>query len=180
MPPIIATIGDSTFFHAGVPALMNSVHQGACFVLLILDNGIVAMTGGQPTPAWNGPGKRMEIEKLTEGCGVDFIRVVDPYDVPLLIQLLKEADHYAREEERGVAVIITRHPCLIYGGRDEKREEGEIIIGEECDSCGVCTKRFECPALQEGPQGTPVIVRTLCVNCGVCLYVCPHGAIERR
>jgi indolepyruvate ferredoxin oxidoreductase alpha subunit len=180
MPPIVATIGDSPFFHAGVSGLINSVHQGACFVLLILDNGTVAMTGGQPTPAWNGPGKRITIEELAKGCGVDFIRTVDPYEVPLLIQHLKEADQYARGEERGVAVIITRHPCLIYGERDEIREEGEIIIGEACDSCGVCTKRFECPALEEGPQGSPVIVKALCVDCGVCLYVCPQGVIKRR
>jgi indolepyruvate ferredoxin oxidoreductase alpha subunit len=180
IPPIVATIGDSTFFHAGIPALINAVHQRACFVLLILDNGIVAMTGGQPTPAWDGPGKRMEIEDVARGCGVDFIRVVDPYDVPLLIQLLKEADQYARGREKGVAVIIARHPCLIYGARDEKREEGEIIIGEECDSCGVCTKRFECPALQQGPEGKPLIAQALCTNCGVCLHVCPQGVIERR
>jgi indolepyruvate ferredoxin oxidoreductase alpha subunit len=180
IPPIVATIGDSTFFHAGVPALINSVHQGACFVLLILDNGIVAMTGGQPTPAWDGPGKSMKIEKLAKGCGVDFIRVVDPYDIPLLIQMLREADHYAREKQKGVAVIISRHPCLIYGVRDEKRGEGEIVIGEDCDLCGVCTGRFECPALQKGPKGEPIIAEDLCVNCGVCLYVCPQGAIDRR
>ena len=180
VPPIVATIGDSTFFHAGIPALINAVHQGACLILLILDNGIVAMTGGQPTPTWDGPGKRMEIEKVAKGCGVDFIRVVDPYDIPLLIQLLREADQYARGKGKGVAVIITRHPCLIYGVRDERREEGEIIIGEECDSCGVYTKSFECPALQKDPEGKPVIVKALCANCGVCLYVCPQGVIERR
>jgi indolepyruvate ferredoxin oxidoreductase alpha subunit len=178
-PPIVATIGDSTFFHAGVPALINSVHQGACFVLLILDNGTVAMTGGQPTPAWEGAGKPMQIEKLAEGCGVDFIRTVDPYDIPLLIHMLKEADQYARGEENGVAVIITRHPCLIYGERDEKRWDGEIIIGEECDLCGVCTSGFECPALQSGPHEEPLIAEALCVACGVCLYVCPNGAIRR-
>ena len=178
-PPIAATIGDSTFFHAGVPALMNSVHQGACFVLLILDNGIVAMTGGQPTPAWDGAGKRMEIEKLAKGCGVDFIHVVDPYDIPLLIHMLKEADQYARGEEKGVAVIITRHPCLIYGSTGERRRKGEIVITEECDLCGLCTGKFECPALQKDPEGKPIIAKVLCANCDICLYVCPKGAIER-
>jgi indolepyruvate ferredoxin oxidoreductase alpha subunit len=121
----------------------------------------------------------MEIEKLAEGCGVDFIRTVDPYDIPLLIHMLKEADQYARGEENGVAVIITRHPCLIYGERDQKREGGEIIIGEECDLCGMCTNGFECPALQRGPQEEPLIADDLCVGCGVCLYVCPNGAIRR-
>jgi indolepyruvate ferredoxin oxidoreductase alpha subunit len=178
IPPIVATIGDSTFYHAGVTALINAVHQGACFGLLILDNGTVAMTGGQPTPAGKGPGRGISIEELVKGCGVDFMRIVDPYDVPLLIQLLQEADHYAREEEQGVAVIIARHPCLIYD-KEGERIEGEIMIGEECDLCNVCTERFECPALQKGPDGRPLIVQNLCTNCGVCLHVCPHGAIKR-
>ena len=50
IPPIVATIGDSTFFHAGIPALVQAVHQKARFILVILDNSTVAMTGGQPTP----------------------------------------------------------------------------------------------------------------------------------
>lgn len=179
IPPIVATIGDSTFFHAGIPGLINAVHQGACFVLLILDNGTVAMTGGQPTPAEDGPGKRIEIEEVVKGCGVDFIRTVDPYDIPLLIQLLKEADCYARGEEKGVAVIIARHPCVIYGARDEDRREGEIVVGEECDLCGLCTETFECPALCKSPQGGPTIIKTLCTNCGFCVFVCPQEAIKR-
>ena len=179
IPPIVATIGDSTFYHAGIPALINAVHQGASFTILILDNGTVAMTGGQPTPAGDGPGKGISIEGLVKGCGVDFIRIVDPYDVPLLIQLLKEADHYAREEEQGVAVIIARHPCPIYAER-EKRRGGEIAIGEDCDLCGVCTELFECPALQQGPQNRPVVDQALCTTCGVCLSICPHDAIKRE
>jgi indolepyruvate ferredoxin oxidoreductase alpha subunit len=179
IPPIVATIGDSTFFHAGVPGLINAVHQGACFILLILDNGTVAMTGGQPTPAWDGPGRKIRVEEIAQGCGVDFIRTVDPYDIPLLSQCLRDGDHYARVEGKGVAVIISRHPCLIYGQRDEKGVEGAVIIGDECDLCGLCTKGFECPALQQGPQGGPVIVKDLCTNCGVCLSVCPQGAIRR-
>jgi indolepyruvate ferredoxin oxidoreductase alpha subunit len=111
---------------------------------------------------------------------VDFIRVVDPFDVPLLMKLLKEADQYARKDEKGVAVIIARHPCLIYGARDEKGTWGEVVIGEECDLCGACTTRFECPALQRGPRGEPILDKILCTNCGVCLYACPQGVIERR
>jgi indolepyruvate ferredoxin oxidoreductase alpha subunit len=121
----------------------------------------------------------MEIEKLAKGCGVDFIHVVDPYDIPLLIHMLKEADQYARGEEKGVAVIITRHPCLIYGSRGERRRKGEIVITEECDLCGLCTGKFECPALQKDPEGKPIIAKVLCANCDICLYVCPKGAIER-
>ncbi|RLA98990.1 MAG: indolepyruvate oxidoreductase [Deltaproteobacteria bacterium] len=175
-PSIVATIGDSTFFHSGVPALINAVHQGASFVLVILDNGTVAMTGGQPTPATDGPGKRVEIEDLVSACGVDFMRVVDPYRVPELIQTIKEADRFAREG-RGVAVVIARAPCLIYGKRE--REQGEVIIADDCTHCGLCTEKFECPALVKGPEGRPRIDRALCTNCGLCLFVCPQGAIRR-
>jgi len=180
IPPIIATIGDSTFFHAGVPGLINAVHHGASFILLILDNGTVAMTGGQPTPADDSLGKKVKIEELVRGSGVDFIKTVDPYDIPLLIQTLKEADRYTRDEQNGVAVVIARHPCLIYGGKGEKKGEGKVIIGEECNSCGLCMERFECPAIQKGQQGEPTIIKDLCTECGVCLFVCSKGAIKRE
>ena len=95
------------------------------------------------------------------------------------IQTLKEADQYARGQRKGIAVIIARHPCLIYGEKAETSKEGEIIVGEECDLCGRCTDTFECPALREGPQGAATVINALCTGCGVCLYVCPKGAIKK-
>ena len=114
----MATIGDSTFFHAGVPALINAVFHRARFILVILDNATTAMTGHQPTPqvgftATGEPGHPVSIPELVRACGVGFIKEADPYDLPAFMELLKEADAYCRSPAGGVAVIIAKHPCLL-------------------------------------------------------------------
>jgi indolepyruvate ferredoxin oxidoreductase alpha subunit len=92
-PDIVATIGDSTFFHAGVPALIDAVVQKVGFVLVILDNRTTAMTGNQPTPA-TGSGacgestETVDIESLVRGCGVKFIRESNPYELTGLLKPL--------------------------------------------------------------------------------------------
>ncbi|MDI6764741.1 MAG: indolepyruvate ferredoxin oxidoreductase subunit alpha, partial [Thermodesulfobacteriota bacterium] len=116
--PIIATIGDSTFYHSGAPGLLNAVYNGAKFILVILDNSITAMTGMQPTPesgvtADGHPGKALSIEELVKGCGVKYLRVVNPYDIKGLIREAEKAYNYTLKKEGGMAVIITRYPCII-------------------------------------------------------------------
>ena len=93
-PTIVATIGDSTFFHAGVPALINAVFHQARFLLVSLDNSTTAMTGHQPTPeigltAAAGKGHAILIADLVKACGVGFLKEADPYDLPGFISLLK-------------------------------------------------------------------------------------------
>ncbi len=128
--PIVASIGDSTFFHAGLPALLNAVHTGARFVLVILDNGTTAMTGMQPTPAVDQladgrPGEPIPLERALKGCGVDHIEVVDPYDVPRMIGAVREA--YRSCHSRGkVAVVIARHPCVQLTKGVEQRRRVEV------------------------------------------------------
>ena len=72
--PIIATIGDSTFYHSGAAGLLNAVYNDARFILLILDNETTAMTGMQPTPgqgdhADGSEGTLVPLEQLVRGCG---------------------------------------------------------------------------------------------------------------
>jgi indolepyruvate ferredoxin oxidoreductase alpha subunit len=177
IPPICATIGDSTFFHAGIPPLIDAVHQRACFVLMILDNTVTAMTGGQATPASPSSGRELRIEEITMGCGVEFVRIVDPYDVPGTIVALKEADRFSRLEGKGVAIIISRHPCPLYLGRPFPTRRIAHITGR-CTSCMRCLEKFECPALEKGKDEKPVISPVLCRGCQTCTYVCPKGAIE--
>jgi len=117
--PIIATIGDSTFYHSGSPGLLNAVYNGARFVLVILDNTITAMTGMQPTPetgitADGHPGQPLSIEELVKGCGVKYLRVVNPYDIKGMIREVKKAYHYTRQPDGGMAVVIARYPCITY------------------------------------------------------------------
>ncbi len=186
-PDIVATIGDSTFFHAGVPALIDAVVQNVKFVLVILDNRTTAMTGSQPTAAsgigaCGEPLEALDIANLVRGCGVKFCKEGNPYQVKEFTALVKEAVKYSREH--GPAVIISRYPCVIdLARKGEKTEYIPVEITEDCDGCGYCIKHFECPALlyhEEEEEKYVSLDPLLCTDCGVCLNVCPKGAIVEK
>lgn len=181
--PIIATMGDSTFFHSGTASLLNAVYNNARFILVILDNEITAMTGMQPTPgigitADGGQGKSIPLEELVRGCGIHWIRTIDPYDVKSLIDLLKEARGYTQKQDGGIAVIIARHPCLIRYPDLCQEKPVKVTVTDECNGCMYCVDFFECPALVPDEEAELVrIDRALCNDCGVCIHVCPREAI---
>jgi indolepyruvate ferredoxin oxidoreductase alpha subunit len=177
--PVIAFIGDSTFFHAGVPGLINAVHQGHRFLLMILDNRTTAMTGHQPHPGSRpdprNPGALpIAVEEVVRGCGVKWLRTLDPYDVETTIDAIKEAITHD-----GVSVIIARRECALIAERDNT---GAIIrkhhIDQEaCKKCRTCVTKFQCPAISSVDK-VQTIDDTLCAGCGVCAKVCPYGAIK--
>ena len=188
VPPIVATIGDSTFFHSGIPALVQAVHQKARFILVVLDNSTVAMTGGQPTPFFNtlsdgSPAQPVELKKMITACGVAFLEETDPYDFPKTTQLLKKAGKYIQQEGGGVAVIIARHPCLVYGRHLLPKDAPLKVVlpQDECDGCGFCVTQFDCPAIVQEKEKMPVrIIEELCTHCGICIDVCPKKHIRRE
>jgi len=181
--PIVATIGDSTFFHSGSAGLLNAVYNGARFILVILDNQTTAMTGMQPTPALGiradgSEGKAISLERIVAGCGVDFIEVVDPYDIKKTTSVLKKAVKYVEDPQGGIAVIIARHPCVIAYPEKAIANTKKVIITDDCVECNFCLDRFECPALfHDAELGRVNINREICIDCGVCIQVCPKGAI---
>lgn len=181
--PIVATIGDSTFIHAGLPALANAVHTGARFVLVILDNATTAMTGMQPTAlatalADGRAGLPLSLEELVRACGVRFVRRIDPYQIKAFQALLKEAGEYTRAQDGGVAVIIAERACVLYDPAPLLGHPIPVMITEDCDGCKYCLVAFECPALVLNVTTHKVeIDRRTCIDCGQCIEACYKGAI---
>ncbi|ADB57475.1 indolepyruvate ferredoxin oxidoreductase subunit alpha [Archaeoglobus profundus] len=178
---IIATIGDSTFFHAGIPALINAVYNGAKFVLVVLDNMTTGMTGHQPHPgiglkADGSVGKAIKIEEVAKACGVEFVEVVNSYSVRNVEDAVRRAlDHDS------VAVVVAKQLCSIVRMRELRRKGVKLlpfeILQNKCNNCGECYRVFSCPAIYldgEKPQIDPA----LCTSCGVCARICPERAIK--
>jgi indolepyruvate ferredoxin oxidoreductase alpha subunit len=178
--PVVAFIGDSTFFHAGLPALASAVHNGHNFTLVILDNRTTAMTGHQPHPGieLRAPGdeNRVELHELSipaavRGLGVPWIAEVDPNQLQETQKKVREAVGFD-----GVSVVVSQAPCVLLS-RHEVPDTTYSINLEVCADCGVCIERFGCPAIVRD-EGVLKIDARLCNSCGVCMQVCPHDAIE--
>jgi indolepyruvate ferredoxin oxidoreductase alpha subunit len=180
--PIFVSIGDSTFFHAGIPALVNAVHHKARMVVIILDNDVTAMTGEQPTPgsavdAMGQPAKRVMLEELAKGCGVSYVQVVDPSDFKRSQEVLEEA-----VKVDGPAVVIFRRPCELVRTREQRRRgilpKLYTVDQSKCTKCMVCINNFGCPAIYKQDRVIQ-IDPTLCTGCGDCAQICPLHAIVR-
>lgn len=180
--PTIAIIGDSTFFHAALPGLVNAVYNNAKITLAVLDNATTAMTGHQPHPGTGLTGmgshsERISIERVAEGCGVKYVRAVDPFKIKEATEVLKEALQHS-----GPSLVVFRAPCTLLSIREKRRKGVKIEpceISDKCSNCMACVKLLGCPALVV-EKGHVRIDETLCVACGLCVSVCPYGAIDRR
>ena len=183
--PIVATMGDSTFFHSGITGLINAVYNNSRFVLVILDNYITAMTGMQPAITQiervdGSCGNAIALETIVKGCGIDYLKVVDPYDTKNMVKTIKDAGRYAHDPEGGIAVIIARHACVIGFKNQAIPEKIRVTVTDDCDDCGFCHTRFECPALVRDVKTQMTKINpVLCVHCGVCINVCPKNAIVK-
>jgi len=110
---VISFIGDSTFFHAGIPPLINAVHNRDKILLVVMDNRITGMTGGQTNPGvpvdgMGNPAPEVSIEKIARGVGAGLVKTIDPVDLKETEEVFKEALQF-----EGVAVVITKHPCAM-------------------------------------------------------------------
>ncbi len=179
--PIIATIGDSTFYHSGAQGLLNAVYNGAKFILVILDNSITAMTGMQPTPetvitADGHAGTALSIEELVKGCGVKYIRVVNPYDINGMIKETQKAYKYTQQRDGGMAVLIARYPCVIYQKEQLKINPIKVEI-RHIPSPEKRLSQVKSGEMEKSPL--PVYQEEACSQCDTCLIQCPEGAISK-
>jgi len=181
---IVATIGDSTFLHSGMTGLLNAVNDDSHITIIILDNSITAMTGGQQHP---GTGKtlkgqktkRVQLAKICKAIGVDRIKVVDPYQIQEMQQVLKK-----EIEEDVLSVVITNRPCVLYPAENRKRvrENPFMVDSERCIGCHSCI-RVGCPAISEAEEKTvkgltkSKIDPVLCTGCSICAQICPVQTI---
>lgn len=172
--PHVAFLGDSTFFHTGIPGMINAVYNNARIVMVVLDNGTTAMTGNQPHP---GVGRTvtgaqtpaLEPAAVARACGVGFVREVDPYDFKQAVQTAREALEYP-----GPALVVMRRACPTMS----RWKSGRVfsVNPDKCRKCNICLDRFGCPAMSK-VNGIPVIGDN-CGGCGVCAQICPAAAIE--
>jgi indolepyruvate ferredoxin oxidoreductase alpha subunit len=175
---VVSFIGDSTFFHAGIPALINAVHNNHKFTLVILDNGTTAMTGHQPHPGVDTAPMgldttRIPLESVVRGCGVEHVQVVNPLRVKKSIEAAQ-----ASKEFDGISVIISEEPCPLFARAVGKVRKARAfyVNQDKCRQRRDCINLLACPAMYVA-EGKTMINENLCIGCTVCAQVCPENAI---
>ncbi len=178
--PVIALTGDSTFYHACIPALINARWNGANLLLVVLDNGTTAMTGHQPHPgsgvdASGQPSPRIPIEDVCKGIGVE-VRICDPFSLDEAVQNL-----YEMLKTSGAKVMIFRHECPLAFPQEKQFRvfvDQDRCIGEKCGCVKFCTRVFGCPGnIWDYEKGKAKIDDTICNGCQLCARICPEEAI---
>ena len=174
--PVIGHLGDSTFFHSGIPAMINAVFNKSKVTMVILDNSATSMTGFQPHPGAPDVGEiGIKPEDVARACNVKFVEVVNAFNLKQVSETMEKAVRFD-----GPAVIVSRGACAILSARD-RRQRGEKIepyriSKETCTECKLCINSLGCPAIIL-TDGKVVIDTAQCDGCGLCAQVCPGKSI---
>ncbi|MFZ2096903.1 MAG: indolepyruvate ferredoxin oxidoreductase subunit alpha [Anaerolineales bacterium] len=181
----VAVIGDSTFFHTGIPALINTVYNQSRVITIIMDNRVTGMTGHQQNP---GTGLTLqgkattviELEPLVRACGIQHVKTVPAYNVAEVETTLKE---FLKLEQP--SVLITLQPCVLLPEMRKTWVPLEVLT-DKCNGCTLCF-RIGCPAILKSDEldehlqrPKALIDATLCTGCEVCAQICPRDAITFR
>ena len=172
---LVSVIGDSTFIHSGITGLIDIVYNKGANTVIILDNSITGMTGHQDNPTTGKTirgekTKQVDLEALCHAVGVEHVVVADPFDVKAFERVVKE--EVERDEP---SVIIAQRPCALL---KTVKYSGRALITEGCKNCHACMK-LGCPAISL-VEGAVQIDPNQCNGCGLCVNVCPFGAIEKE
>ena len=170
--PVVAVIGDSTFAHSGLSALISTVYNKGAGTVCVLDNRTTAMTGRQGNP-FNGetlqhrPSRELDLEGVLHAIGVPDVRTVDPNDMKAVRLALRETTH---SDE--LSVIVFRSPCVLI----DRIRKPAYAVADTCTACGVCTT-LGCPAIAKTEDGNAVIDGAMCIGCGQCEQYCAFKSI---
>ncbi len=184
--PVVAVCGDSTFYHAAMPAMVNAYYNGSNFLLLLLDNSATAMTGFQPHPgtgstATGEAAPVVDLKAVCEGFGAR-VEVVDPFDVSATVETMLRL----LQDEKGVKVLILKRECALVSAKKQKslykvEVDQERCLGESCGCNRLCTRIFKCPGLMwDAAAEKARIDEAICTGCGVCAEICPASAIQKE
>ncbi len=184
--PVLSVSGDSTFFHAVMPALVNAIHNKADMIMVLVDNSGTAMTGFQPHPgsdsdASGGQLPALDIPRICEAMGAE-VAIADPFEMEATEKTILDL----LDREGGVRVLILRQACALSPGKKGKRPfemavDEATCLADECGCNRLCTRIFGCPGLIWDPEAKKTrIDDVICVGCGVCASICPTGAISRK
>ncbi|MHA2174613.1 MAG: thiamine pyrophosphate-dependent enzyme [Candidatus Hodarchaeales archaeon] len=172
--PVVAIIGDSTFWHTGLSGLVNAVYNESNLLLIAVDNSATAMTGFQPNA-----GEKLSIVEAAKGVGVNFVATVDAFNPKEALKVMKEAVN-----TKGVSVVVSKGECRIqYVRREGLPETTYHLEAERCVGVHSCINLIACPAIMwsgkknDRGKDIPYIDQFLCARCGLCAEVCPYGVI---
>ncbi|RJQ74057.1 MAG: indolepyruvate ferredoxin oxidoreductase subunit alpha [Desulfobacteraceae bacterium] len=183
--PVLSVCGDSTFFHAAMPALVNAVHNQSDITIVVLDNSGTAMTGFQPHPgltvdAAGDQVPALNIADVARAMGAR-VELSDPFDIDTtrhkLLGLLRKG---------GVNVLILKQICALSPEKKGRKLfavtlDEAVCSGENCGCNKLCTRVFKCPGLKwDAEKKSAHLDEVICSGCGVCASICPSGAITKK
>ena len=179
--PVMSFVGDSTFFHAAMPGIANAVYNNHRQVIMVMDNGITAMTGHQPNPNSGRNARertrRQSIDDILMAMGVVYLKRVPAYDCAAVEQATREAFAKAKEGRGGVAVVIQEEASALTRSKEERKEgvlPGPMKIDlTTCRNIRKCVTQFACPAIGLTEDDRTGISPDLCIGCGSCVQICP-------